>query len=189
MPQTSVILDVVIGAVMAIFLLLGMKKGFFRTLADLVLVFIAAFGANLAAKSLAGPAAKLLAPMLEQQVLTRLEAAMGDLAGLAEGVVSAASEELVHTISFGILFLLAFLVLVIVLKILVGATDLVLHLPVLRQCNELGGAVLGLLLGCLVAWIAVRIALAFGWWVTQEMADGSILLGLLKRIPIILQDL
>jgi len=61
MPQTSVILDVVIGAVMAIFLLLGMKKGFFRTLADLVLVFIAAFGANLAAKSLAGPAAKLLA--------------------------------------------------------------------------------------------------------------------------------
>ena len=120
MPQTSVILDVVIGAVMAIFLLIGMKKGFFRTLADLVLVFIAAFGANLAAKSLAGPAAKLLAPMLEQQVLTRLEAAMGDLAGLAEGVVTAASEELVHTISFGILFLLAFLVLVIVLKILVG---------------------------------------------------------------------
>ena len=40
MPQTSVILDGVIVVILALFLLMGIKKGFFRTLADLVLVFV-----------------------------------------------------------------------------------------------------------------------------------------------------
>lgn len=189
MPQTSVILDAAIAAVLVVFLLIGIKKGFFRMLADLVLVFIAAFGANLLAEAMAGPVARMLAPVLEEQVLSRLETAMGDLAGLAEGLVAEASAELVHTIAFGILFLVAFLVMVIALKILVGATDLVLHLPVLRQCNKLGGAVLGLAMGCLIAWIAVQIALAFGWWVTPAMAEGSLLLELLEELPLVLDDL
>ena len=39
MPQTSVILDLAIGAVLLLFLFIGARTGFFRMLADLVLVF------------------------------------------------------------------------------------------------------------------------------------------------------
>ena len=108
---------------------------------------------------------------------------MGDLAGLAEDVIAAASAELIHTISYGILFLVAFLLLLLVLRLVVGATDLLLRLPVLRQCNQLGGAVLGLLLGCLIAWIALRLCLTFHIWVTEDMVEGSYLLGLLDALP------
>ena len=108
---------------------------------------------------------------------------------MAEEVISAASEELVHTISFGILFLMAFVVLLFALKAAVGATDLVLHLPVLRQCNQLGGAVLGVVMGCLVAWIAVQLCLSFGWWVTADMAEGSALVALLEKLPLVLQEI
>ena len=47
----------------------------------------------------------------------------------------------------------------------------------------LGGAALGLLLGCLVAWIAVRLCPTFDLWVTEDMVAGSRLLGLLDALP------
>ena len=183
MPQTSVILDLAIGAVLLLFLFIGARKGFFRMLADLVLVFAAILGARFLADWLSGAVAQRLTPHLEGWVSQRLEETMGDLAGLAEEVIAAASAELIQTLAYGILFLAAFLGVLLALRLIVGATDLFLRLPVLRQCNQLGGAALGLLLGCLVAWIAVRLCLTFDLWVTEDMVAGSRLLGLLDALP------
>lgn len=188
MPQTSVILDLVIGAALLLFLLLGAKRGFFKMLADLVLVFVAVVGARFLADLLSGRLAAFLAPRLQEAVRTRLLEELGnlslDLSGLLpEELLTQAAEELIHTIAYGALFLAAFLVLLLALKIFVGVTDLLLRLPVLHQCNQLGGAVLGLAMGALLTWIAVRLCLVFGWWVTDEMVEGSFLLGLLNRLP------
>ena len=183
MLQSSVILDVVIVAVLALFLWMGVRKGFFRTLADLVLVFAAVVGARILADQLSGKVADYLTPHLQDKVMVRLQESLGDLAELAEDVIAAASSEMIYTIAYGLLFLVAFLVLLLLLKVVVGVTDLLLRLPVLHQFNQLGGALLGLLLGCLVAWIAIRLCLTFDLWVTQEMVDNSWLLGLLDRLP------
>lgn len=179
------------GLALAVFLLLGAKRGFFKMLADLVLVLVATVGARILADLLSERAAALLEPRIREAVTARILEGLGDtfsslgtdLSSLAGEWVAAAAEELIHTIAYGILFLAAFLVLLLVLKLFVGATDLLLRLPVLHQCNQLLGAVVGLALGALVVWIAVRLCLAFGWWVTQEMVEGSLLLGLLDRLP------
>ena len=234
MPQTSDILDIVIGAVLALFVIMGISKGFFRTLADLVLVFVSAFGANLIAKNFAGHLAAFIAPFIREKVISNLTEQLGDFSlllkeaaaantdlpalssiklpegftlpegidlsaltggklpadvdfsALAESVLSASADQLIHTLSFGILFLIAFLALTVMLKLAVSATDLALRLPVLRQCTRLGGAVLGLAMGCLIVWIGVRLCLTFNLWVTQEMADGSRLLALLEKLPPVL---
>ena len=183
MPQSSAILDIAIVVILLLFLWMGARKGFFRTLADLVLVLAAVVGARILADRLSEKAAAYLTPHLQERVMSRLQASLGDLADLAEDVIAAASSEMIHTIAYGILFLAAFLVLFLLLRILVGVTDLLLRLPVLHQFNQLGGALLGLAMGCLVAWIAIRLCLAFDLWVTQEMVDGSRLLGLLDRLP------
>ena len=88
MPQTSVILDLAIGAVLLLFLFIGARKGFFRMLADLVLVFAAILGARFLADWLSGAVAQRLTPHLEGWVSQRLEETMGDLAGLAEEVIA-----------------------------------------------------------------------------------------------------
>ena len=188
MPQTSAILDLAIAAALVLFLFLGAKRGFFKMLADLVLVFVATVGARILADLLSSRLAVFLAPRIEESVTARIREELGglawDLSGLVPKVLlTQAVEELIHTIAYGILFLAAFLILLTALKIFVGATDLLLRLPVLHQCNQLGGAVLGLALGGLLVWIAVRLCLTFGWWVTEEMVEGSFLLGLLDRLP------
>ena len=59
------------------------------------------------------------------------------------------------------MFLLAFLTILLLLKVLVGAMGLVLKLPGLRLLNALGGAVIGLIEGALLLFLAV--------WVTRRL--------------------
>ncbi len=184
--NSSAILDVAILAVLALFALLGAKKGFFRMLADAVMVLAASIGARIISNMFAARAAALLAPIVKEQVLRRLEEALGDtlrpFASLGEDLIAQATEQLTLAMAQSLLFLAAFAVLMIGLKIFVGTTDLLLHLPVLRQCNELLGALVGLAVGCLAAVIVTRVCLTFGWYITDEMAAGSIFMGIFSKV-------
>ena len=65
-------------------------------------------------------------------------------------LVMAVVESLAQSILYAALFLVSFVGLTILLKLLIRAMDLVLQLPGLHLVNSLGGAVIGLIEGALV---------------------------------------
>ncbi len=91
-------------------------------------------------------------------------------------VATAIVESVAQSLLYGVLFLLSFLVLTLLLKLAVGAMDLVLKLPGLHLLNALGGAVIGLAEGALLAflaiWVARRLGVSFD---TETVAQTHIL--------------
>ena len=81
---------------------------------------------------------------------------------IADAVLDGVAYSLVHSI----VYLIAFMVLTALLRLVV--------LPVLRQFNEAGGALLGMVKGAVVICLAVWVLGRTGA-VTPEMAEGSIL--------------
>lgn len=91
-------------------------------------------------------------------------------------VAAAIVESVVQSLLYGALFLLSFLALMLLLKLAVGAMDLVLKLPGLHLLNALGGAVIGLAEGALLAFLAIWIARRLGVsFETETVAQTHIL--------------
>ena len=83
---TPVIIDAIAVAVLAGFAVLGAWKGLLRTLAGLLVVVLSLAGAGIIASALSGPAAKLVAPMIEKRIEARLdEAIQAQLPGTLPG--------------------------------------------------------------------------------------------------------
>ena len=89
---------------------------------------------------------------------------------LADMVLDGVAYSLVHSI----VYLVCFMVLTFLLRLAVRLVSAALRLPVLRQFNEAGGALLGMVKGavviCLVVWVLGRTGT-----VTPGMAEGSVL--------------
>ena len=77
-------------------------------------------------------------------------------------LVMAVVESLAQSILYAALFLVSFVGLTILLKLLIRAMDLVLQLPGLHLVNALGGAVIGLIEGALVLFLAIWVLRRFG---------------------------
>ena len=71
-------------------------------------------------------------------------------------------ESVAQSILYAALFLVSFVGLTILLKLLIRAMDLVLQLPGLHLVNSLGGAVIGLIEGALVLFLAIWVLRRFG---------------------------
>lgn len=63
-------------AVLAVFGILGAWKGLLRTLAGLLVVVLSLAGAGIIASALSAPAAKLVVPMIEKRIESRLDEAI-----------------------------------------------------------------------------------------------------------------
>lgn len=91
-------------------------------------------------------------------------------------LVMAVAENLMRTFFYAILFLLSFVVLLILLKTLISAMNLILKLPGLHALNCLGGAVIGVAEGVLFLFLAIWIARRFGVsFETELLKDAHIL--------------
>ena len=124
------------------------------------------------------PIAEVLALMgLDETVRASLaERAQNMIRDTGATVVSAVVESLVRSFVYGVLFFLAFLTILLLLKVLVGAMGLVLKLPGLRLLNALGGAVIGLAEGVLLLFLAVWLCRKLGVsFETEALAEAHIL--------------
>ena len=124
------------------------------------------------------PVHELLALLgLDEEVRASLaERAQSTIRDTGATVVSAVAESLVRSFVYGALFVLAFLVILLLLKILVGAMGLVLKLPGLRLLNALGGAAVGLIEGALLLFLAVWVCRRLGVsFETAPLAEAHIL--------------
>ena len=183
---TPVIIDVIMAVVLIAAVIYGAHRGLFRALAGLAVVIVALVGAAIIANTLAAPAARLVTPLIREQIETKVDEgfAIEDLLalmGLDEDVrnslasqtqekiqdtgvslVMAVVESLAQSILYAALFLVSFVGLTILLKLLIRAMDLVLQLPGLHLVNALGGAVIGLIEGALVLFLAIWVLRRFG---------------------------
>lgn len=68
-----IVIDLILAAVLVLFIWLGSRKGFILTLCSLVAVIVALVGANLIADALAPKVAQAIQPRLEQSIRESLE--------------------------------------------------------------------------------------------------------------------
>lgn len=71
-----VIIDAIVTAVLVTFVIIGARRGLFRTLAGLLAIVLALVGAGLFSKVLTQPMADFLAPVIEKHIAVRVDDAL-----------------------------------------------------------------------------------------------------------------
>lgn len=218
-----IILDILVIAVLVLFIALGAHRGFILTLCSLVAVIVALVGASLIADALAPKVAQALEPRIEQSIQQALEekaqevsaqdglgvvdamAALREKGGLYEWAAdsleevlksapvgdaiahqaAAAATAVAEQLARGILFFLAFLLVLIAWFFLSHALDLVAKLPGLSTLNQTLGGLLGFVKGLLVLWLLAWILGPLtGVISTQTVAQTHVLLFLTQHGPL-----
>lgn len=111
---------------------------------------------------------------LYQQFMGKLEEAIEE--GAASSAASAAAQVatvVAEQVARGILFIIAFFILLVLWGIFSHALDLVTKLPVLDQLNHSLGGVIGLVKGLVIAYIAVWILYGLAGYVPQETMEKT----------------
>lgn len=102
------------------------------------------------------------------------------LTGAAKDIANAVLDGVVRDLIQSVLCAACFLVLMILFRLAARILRLAEKLPGIRQLNKLGGALLGLgkglILACLILWV-----LRCTGMITQEMEESSLLMGLASR--------
>lgn len=195
MLTSSVIVDIVICAVVALSLLIGARRGLFRSLAELVSCIAAYVITSLLAGGLASAAAEWLRPMAEERVSALVEAYLSGAlekapafltAGFLEELLEQALPEAIveqglYNIAYAAVFVVLFLVVIFALRLLIRAVDTVLKLPLLHELNTFGGAAVGALKGAVLVGLLLWLAQRTGLLVSQEALTGSLLVPFWQR--------
>lgn len=100
--------------------------------------------------------------------------ALDAAAGAAAAVAAAVAESVAYTL----IFLVSFLLLLLLWSILAHTLDLVTKLPGLNFLNKTGGALLGLVKGCIILFVAVWALRVTGTILPEETVKQSYLLPL-----------
>ena len=203
MDMTPIIADIVIAAVLVLAVIIGAKRGLLQSLAGVIIVVAAFFGASWAANTFDEAAAEWMRPLLEdylQQTVSQQQQNAGvedllrsfqfDGAGLQQQIeqvmdqmqatgaaaVDAVMDSVTLSIAHAAVFIVSFIVLALVLWLVMLPLKLMTKLPGLHAINAIGGGALGLVWGTLLVFLAVWVMGHFGWLITQEMVDQSYIL-------------
>lgn len=204
MITSSVILDLVLIAIVAVCVFFGAKRGLFRTLADLAAYLVALIGASWLANQFTVQVMEHLRPIAEHQVsqsiteyltsLTTDSSYTGFLKGLLDSLtgsgtiddianvaVDVLADTILHNMAYMLLFVVAFVLLVVALKLVIRLVDTVLKLPVLHQMNTLGGVLVGALKGVVLVLLLLWLNEQTGLLVDPQALEASV------AAPILLQ--
>ena len=197
MLGSSVILDIVLIAIFALNVYLGVRRGLFRSLMEFASYLVSLFGATLLANQFTPRMMEWLRPVLEAKIsvaigeyltssltdagysglfadlLNRLTE-NGSFDQVAEVTTDILMETILYNLAYVLLFLIAFLLLVIALRFVIRMGDAVMKLPLLHQVNTIGGFGIGALKGLLIVLLLLWIVESTGLLVSQEALDASL---------------
>ena len=188
------VIDAILAAVLVGLAWLGAKRGLMKSLAGVISVGAAFFGASWCANRFVTPVSRWLEPLLRESIRQKLSGQDGADAGellsafafdahslekiledvaqrvkeTGESVFSAVTESVSHSIAYGIVYAAAFIAILLVVWLLLK--------PVVRTVNAWGGALLGFVWAVLLLFAAVWLMQRFNWVVTPELIRDSILL-------------
>lgn len=200
----GLILDILLAAVVLLFAVLGARKGLVLSFCSLVAILVGLLGGSIVSNQLTPPLAGQAAPMLEGFLRDQLASGALALSG-GEGFLARIAGELyasrdwllsatdfTYELSFAVaeavirplVFLLAFVAVLILWYFISHALDLVAHLPILSALNSLGGFLFGAVKGALILMVAALILRAFfPDQIPTEAVETSRLLALLEQAP------
>lgn len=102
-----------------------------------------------------------------------VESGMTAVAASAAAAVAAA---IAQSAAYLILFLLGFFLILLAWRLLSRALDLVARLPGLHFLNKTGGALFGLVQGCIILFVAAWLLQFFGQMLPRELVEQTVLL-------------
>ena len=102
-----------------------------------------------------------------------VESGMTAVAASAAAAVAAA---IAQSAAYLILFLLGFFLILLAWRLLSRALDLVARLPGLHFLNKTGGALFGLVQGCIILFVAAWLLQFFGQMLPRELVKQTVLL-------------
>ena len=164
-------IDAVLAAVLVGLVWLGAKRGLMKSLAGVISVGAAFFGASWCANRFVTPVSRWLEPLLRESIQQKLSGRDGADAGellsafafdahslekiledvaqrvkeTGESVFSAVTESVSHSIAYGIVYAAAFIAILLVVWLLLKPLDLAGKLPLVRTVNALCGALLAMI--------------------------------------------
>ena len=123
---------------------------------------------------------------LDDEVRSRLaEEVQEKVRDTGASIAAAVVESMARSFIYGTLYILSFAALLLLMKVLIGAMDLVLKLPLLRGLNTLGGAAVGLVEGALLLFLAVWVLRRLGVsFETEALAEAHILRIFTENTPL-----
>lgn len=208
LSQPGVILDLVLLAVVLLFAVLGARRGLVLSLCSLVAVVVALIGATLISDALTPLFSAQAAPMLEGFLQTRLNEWLAsgsqalaeadgflahmagsvlqnqDWAGQTGTVLPEFALAVTQAILRPILFVIAFVLLLILWHFISRALDLVARLPVLSTLNTAGGFLLGAVKGTLVLLVLFLLLRTFcPGLIPADLLAASRILSVIQKAP------
>ncbi len=187
----ALIIDVVILAILAIFITVGASRGLFKSIMTMFSTLIAIGGSAYLAGNYSPLVTAKLFPAFKERIIEKVDltefiaklSVETDISKpLGAGQIfdprnyvnlNVDYEELLDKAAFAflqglvkvVMFIVGFVLLLILLNLLIKLLDNVFKLPVLKQFNRLGGGVLGfaegVLLVCLVVYISGKLGITF----------------------------
>ena len=106
----------------------------------------------------------------------KIDEIMQNVSDTGATVFDAATESISLSIASALVFVAAFLVLLLVMWLLMLPLKALVKLPGINFANRLGGAALGLVIGVLLLFLAVWAMLRFDIFLTPELVEDTYLL-------------
>lgn len=210
MLTSSVILDIVIAAIVVLCILIGKRRGLFRTLAELVSYIVAYFCTAFLAGQVSAAVAEWLRPMVEAKfheltadiTWNAVESGLENLPAfmreeqLLEPVREALEggmavdmgpliEQALQNLAYMVSFIVIFIVVLVVLRIIIRTLDIFTKLPVIHELNALGGILAGAVKGLVLVFLLLWLAKETGYLVSADaMADSYIVPYLQGFLPL-----
>ena len=183
------IVDLIIVAIILLFTILGYKRGLVKLALNLLTFFIAIVVAYLIYKPVAGIVidntdidesiqttieSKILPDGVEKDEKIDVENLSSSLPTVilknSSNTIQSIAESISHTLIETLCFIIIFVAVKVVLKFITIIADLIAKLPILKQFNELGGTIYGLLEGFFIVFLLLAVVS-----LTAPLWDTSIL--------------
>lgn len=98
------------------------------------------------------------------------------MTAVAASAAAAVASAIAQSAAYLILFLLGFFLILLAWRLLSRALDLVARLPGLHFLNKTGGALFGLVQGCIILFVAAWLLQFFGQMLPRELVEQTVLL-------------
>lgn len=191
--------DLIIVGVLLLGLGIGARHGFLQTLGGIAATVVSFIGAGIAAAALSGTVARWIRPLLEKKItagaadesaasLVEQAGFFGDTARrltdsitalvqqTSQSLITAVTDGIAQSVAYALVYLAAFVVLMLLCRLVLRALRLASRIPGLHLLDLLGGGVLGLGVAALLLYFAVWLLLRLQLVLTEDMVAQSALL-------------
>ena len=193
-------IDLVIVGALLLGLGIGAKRGFLQTLGGVASMVVSFIGAGIAAGALSGTVAKWIRPMLEKKMQSggmsgdsaasmvreagyfgetarRIADSVGTLVQeTRESLVTAVTDGIAQSVAYALVYLGAFVILMLLCRLLLRLLKLAGRLPGLHALDLVGGGALGLVVAAALVFLAVWLLQRLQLVITEDMVQQSALL-------------